>query len=169
MHLIKVNDDECLVATDVIPGPWQHDDVIQGKLFARHRPFLRAIYRSPLNSPHKSKWRGALVFSLIWAWTNGWVNNRDAGYLRRHRTHYYVTAMKTYNVMVNQTRGNVCYITPRAFRIKWQIPPVPLNKSVRYISYSEVQCSWSTHRACIVIISKSMHIHKSNLCDLHSN
>ena len=110
-----------------------------------------------------------LMFSLIWAWTNGWVNNRDAGYLRRHRTLYDVTAMKTSNVVVNHTGGNVCYIPPRAFRIKWQIPPVPLNKSVRYIRYSEAQCSWSTHRACIVIISKLMHIHKSNLCDLHSN
>ena len=27
-------------------------------------------------------------FSLICAWINGWVNNRDAGELRRHRAHY---------------------------------------------------------------------------------
>ena len=27
-------------------------------------------------------------FSLICAWINGWVNNREAGGLRRHRTHY---------------------------------------------------------------------------------
>ena len=27
---------------------------------------------------HKGQWRGALVFSLICVWTNGWVNNRDA-------------------------------------------------------------------------------------------
>ena len=26
--------------------------------------------------------------SLICAWTNGWVNNRNAGDLRRHRAHY---------------------------------------------------------------------------------
>ena len=43
--------------------------------------------------PHKSQWRGALMFSLICAWTNGWVKNRDAGDLRRHRAHYDVTAM----------------------------------------------------------------------------
>ena len=36
----------------------------------------------------KGQWRGALIFSLIFAWTNGWVNNRDAGDLRRHRAHY---------------------------------------------------------------------------------
>ena len=35
----------------------------------------------------------ALMFSLIWAWTNGWVNNRDAGNLRRHRAHYDLTLM----------------------------------------------------------------------------
>ena len=39
----------------------------------------------------KCQWRGALMFSLIWAWLNGWVNNREAGDLRRHRAHYDVT------------------------------------------------------------------------------
>ena len=33
------------------------------------------------------------LFSLIWAWTNGWVNNRDNGDARRHRAHYDVTVM----------------------------------------------------------------------------
>ena len=46
------------------------------------------IHRSPVNSLQKGQWRGALVFCLICAWTNGWVNNRDAGDLRRHRAHY---------------------------------------------------------------------------------
>ena len=41
----------------------------------------------------KGQWRGALIFSLICAWTNEWVNNRDAGDLRRHRAHYDVTVM----------------------------------------------------------------------------
>ena len=36
----------------------------------------------------------SLMFSLICAWTNGWVNNRDAGHLRRHRAHYDVIIMK---------------------------------------------------------------------------
>ena len=51
------------------------------------------IYRSPMNSPHKGQWRWTLMFSLICAWTNGWVNNRDASDLRRHRAHYDVTVM----------------------------------------------------------------------------
>ena len=47
----------------------------------------------PVNSPHKGQWCGALMFSLICIWTNGWVNNRNSGDLRRHRTHYDVTVL----------------------------------------------------------------------------
>ena len=63
------------------------------KHFARHWPFVRGIDRSPVDSPQKGQWRGAFVFSLICTWTNGWVNNRDAGDLRRLRAHYDVTVM----------------------------------------------------------------------------
>ena len=47
----------------------------------------------PVNSPHKSQWRGALMFSLICVWINDWVNNRETGDLRRHRGHYDVNVM----------------------------------------------------------------------------
>ena len=33
------------------------------------------------------------MFSLICVWINGWVNNREAGDLGRHRAHYYVIVM----------------------------------------------------------------------------
>ena len=59
----------------------------------RHWPFMRGIYRPPENSLHKGWWRGALMLYLICAWTNGWVNNRDAGDLRGPRSHYNVTVM----------------------------------------------------------------------------
>ena len=62
-----------------------HDDVIKWKHFPRYWPFVWEIHRSPVNSPHKGQWRGALMFSLICAWINGWVNHREAGDLRRHR------------------------------------------------------------------------------------
>ena len=55
---------------------------------------LLALYRSPVNSPHKGQWRGALMFSLISVWINGWINNREAGDLRRYRVHSDVTVMK---------------------------------------------------------------------------
>ena len=35
------------------------------------------------NSPHKGQWRGALMFSFICNWINGWANNREVGDLRR--------------------------------------------------------------------------------------
>ena len=47
----------------------------------------------PVNSPHKGQWRGALMFTLICTRINGWVNNREAGDLRRYRAHYDVIVM----------------------------------------------------------------------------
>ena len=70
-----------------------HDDAIKWKHFPRYWPFVRGIHQSPVNSPHKGQWRGALMFPLISTWINGWVNNRDTGYLRRLRAHYDVTIM----------------------------------------------------------------------------
>ena len=70
-----------------------HDDVIKWKHFPRHWPFVRWIHRSPVNSPHKGQWCGALMFSLICVWINDWVNNREAGDLRRHLAHYDVIVM----------------------------------------------------------------------------
>ena len=70
-----------------------HDDVIKWKHFPHYCPFVRGIHRSPVNSPHKGQWRGALMSSLICSWINGWVNNGEAGDLRRHRAHYDVIGM----------------------------------------------------------------------------
>ena len=65
-----------------------HDDVIKWKHIPRYWTFVQAICWSPVNSPHEGQWRWALMFSLICARINGWVNNREAGDLRRHRAHY---------------------------------------------------------------------------------
>ena len=70
-----------------------HDDVIKWKHFPRYWSFVRGIHRSPVNSPHKGQWRGAFMFSLICAWINRWVNNREAGHLRRYRAHHDVIVM----------------------------------------------------------------------------
>ena len=70
-----------------------HDDVIKWKHFLRNWPFVRGIHRSPVNSPHKGQCRGALMFSLICVWINDWVNNREAGDLRRYRANSDVIAM----------------------------------------------------------------------------
>ena len=46
------------------------------------------IFRVTGHLCHKGQWRGALMFSLICAWINGWVNNGETGNLKRHRAHY---------------------------------------------------------------------------------
>ena len=68
-----------------------HDGVIKWKHFQRYRP-LRGESTGHRCIPLKSQWRGALMFSLICAWTNGWANNRGAGYLRRPK---YTTIVRT--------------------------------------------------------------------------
>ena len=70
-----------------------HDDVIKWKHLPHYWPFVRGIHQSLVNSPHKGQWRGALMFSLICTWINNWVNNREAGDLKCHCTHYDVTVM----------------------------------------------------------------------------
>ena len=59
-----------------------HDDVIKWKHFPRYWPFVRGL-----------QWRGALMFSLICFWINGWENNRQAGDLRRYRAQYDVIVL----------------------------------------------------------------------------
>ena len=58
-----------------------------GNIFRVTDPLLREF------TGHKGQWRGALTFSLIYVWTNGWVNNRDTGDSRHYRAHSDVTVM----------------------------------------------------------------------------
>ena len=76
-----------------------HDDVIKWKPFPRYWPFARGIHRSPVNSPHKGQWRGALMFSLIFARINGWVYSRETGDL----SHYDVIVMWCHGARVTSS------------------------------------------------------------------
>ena len=78
-----------LMAKAMSPSSRKHDDVIKWKQFPHYWPFVRGIHRSPVNSPHKGQWRGALICTRI----NGWVNNGEAGDLRGYRAHYDVIMM----------------------------------------------------------------------------
>ena len=108
-----------------------HDDAVKWKHFPRYWPFVRGIHRSPANSSHKGQWRGALMFSLICSWINGWVNNREAGDLKRHRTHYGVIVI--YEKKDNLRPWIMCLIYPiRLWRslgrwlvLNWQTPAIP--------------------------------------------
>ena len=62
--------------------------------------------RSPVNSTHKGQWRGALMFSFICAWINGWVNNGKAGDL------LYLYSYANEIIATNMTKVCVRYDCP---------------------------------------------------------
>ena len=95
---IKYMSNRCHKSVTLCRSIANHDDVIKWKHFPRYRPLVRGIHRSPVNSPHKGRWRGALMFSLFCAWINGWVNNLEAGDLRRHSAHYDVIVMFKHSI-----------------------------------------------------------------------
>ena len=82
------------------------DAIIKWKHFPRNWSFVRGIHRSPVNSTHKGQWRGALMFSLICVGINDWVNNREAGDLKRYRAHYDVIVMLPW--MPGNTNTSAC-------------------------------------------------------------
>ena len=75
------------IHSNVLSPLWRHQMESFSALLALCSPV-------PVNSPHKGQWRGALMFSLICVWINHWVNNREAGDLRRPRGRYDVTVMR---------------------------------------------------------------------------
>ena len=79
----------CMPYDNKLDSWWRH----QMETFSALLAICTGVHRSPVNSPHKGQWRGALMFSLICVWINDWVNNREAGDLRRYRAHYDVIVM----------------------------------------------------------------------------
>ena len=80
----------------------KHDDVI--KMETLSALLCLCGGNSPVTGefPHKGQRRGGLMFSLICAGINGWINNRGAGDLRRHHPHYDVTVMHFVIVLINR-------------------------------------------------------------------
>ena len=128
-----------------------HDDVIKWKHFPRYWPFVRGIHRSPVNSPNKGQWRGALMFTLICTRINGWVNNREAGDLRRHRAHYDVIVMPNSGFMPN---------TPNTGLSTFGTCDKPLRDASPESMTTQFIWSISQIPQCIIQIS-----HKAPLCN----
>ena len=125
----------CEPLLSVDPVYWCHDDVIKWKHFPRYWPFVRGIHRSPVNSLQKGQWRRAFMFSLIWTWGNLWVNNSEAGDLRRYRTHYDVIVMflcyPPYWVKVhNESKWTVTPYTYQTLKCKTILPRHPINRRI---------------------------------------
>ena len=115
-----------------------HDGVIKWKHFPRYWPFVRRIHRSPVNSPHKGQWRGALMFSLICTRINGWVNNREAGDLRRHRALYDITVMCTRAVCVTP-----CILIKSNFSYASRAPDPRLVKCLTASCWDTLGLDWT--------------------------
>ena len=106
-----------------------HDEVIKWKRFPRYWLFVRGIHRSPVNSPHKGQWRGSLMFSSIWAWKNGWINNCEAGDLRRYHAHYDViviwVSVRTKQALINpsicRTNDPKCDVNKHIFCLTFPV------------------------------------------------
>ena len=99
-------------AKDTDSSPWdQLCSLLITFAVSLYSPYFMAssngnIFHSPVNSPHRGQWRGALMFSLICAWINGWVNNGwwieiPSCPLWRHCnvTTMFTPVMWTYNVL----------------------------------------------------------------------
>ena len=118
-----------------------HDDVIKWKHFPRYWPFVRGIHRSPVNSPHKGQWCGALMFSLICVWINGWVNNSQAGDVRRYRAHYDVTVMLSSTQYMAHLYMDI-YVSIKKTLTGW----------VLSVAYTKIDCihptNWLEWRSC---------------------
>ena len=79
-----------------------------------------------MDFPHKGQWRGALMFSLICACTNGWASNRDASDLRHHRVHCNAIAYEIPQKNRKGTLYNVKNILPDN-KVCWDHHPCESN------------------------------------------
>ena len=86
--------------------------------------FVRGIHR----------WSAkALMFSLICAWINGWVNNREADDLRRHRAHYDVIEMYCISFLRWWLDGlNPCWKLFGWIDERSQHPSLTLSRQIRF-------------------------------------
>ena len=96
---------------------------------------------SPVNSPHKGQWRGALMFTLICARINGWVNNREAGDLRRYRPHYDVIVMKISLHAVDKHVPSSTHMSPWHPHILAACSNKPLSRWHNVTGYWRLACS----------------------------
>ena len=95
----------CTMLTPLAIANLEHVFVNQAPLSQQPRIsheliLLFKIWSNMMTSPNKDQWRGALMFSLISVWINGWVNNRKACDLRRYRAHCDVIVMNVTLILV---------------------------------------------------------------------
>ena len=164
--IVRVRQEHSGFSTRRICGPITNNDVIKWKHFPHYWSFVPRNHRSPVNSPHKGQWRGALMFSLICAWINGWLNDREAGDFRRHRIHYDVIAMpskpSTGRGLHNMLKYNTCWVPLGMFSRNWRSSRRSTNRYIIHdphcVSHT---CVWDWPSSHVYSIS---HLTSSLLC-----
>ena len=107
-----------------------HDDVIKWKIFHITGPLWgesTGHWWIPLTKDSDAE---VLMFSLLYALTNGWANNRGAGDLRRYRAHYVVTVI--HGLWRNKKNSE-----PYTCRVHWhrkKLPGKMIHLSIRCVA-----------------------------------
>ena len=103
--------------------------------FKYNLAFVWGNHRWPLNSPHK--WPVTRSFDVFFhlCLNNGWVNDREASDLRRHRAHHDVIVMRR------------CYFHQEGFQV-----PVLFKmwkNDIKYIYIVAFYKYWTQKRSCL--------------------
>ena len=86
------------------------------------------------------------MFSLICVLINGWVNNREAGDLRRHRAHYDVIVMSggiEHRVIDIDLQGHLAL-------------------SIQETAFNVALLYWSSSSVAVVILFPTVKMHRKN-------
>ena len=133
----------------------RHDDVMTWEGFPHYWPFSWWRHQMETFSASLAICAGNSWFTLICARINGWINNREAGDLRRRCTHYDAIVMCKGNPMV-ASHGRT---HSSALLIVISIATVSSSVSLWYLSVA-LRCSWCQSRLCLKQ-SKFKRIHMS--------
>ena len=168
------NPGRSLTFTSISGGPWWRH---QMETLSASLAFVRD--RSPVNSPHKGQWLGALIFSLICVWINDWVNNREAGDLRRYRAHFDVTLMlhdlSWFMLLAIGVPGFVIWWHPHvhmsslsdiSLHFAWiiRVDQDPVVLRIMQIEMSWFQFNLDIQNGVICVILSSILTHESAFC-----
>ena len=102
------------------------------KHFPRYWLFVRGIHRWPVNSPHKGQWRGVLMFSLIYAWTNRFSSKPS-------RRRCFETPSRSLWCHCNVSRCQRCCPACRTYLIAtrfWVVVICPIIKCLTVLEFS---------------------------------
>ena len=151
------------------------DDFMKWKHFSRYWPFVSRIHRSPVNSPHKSQWRGALrvFFDLRpnkrsskqwWGWsfeTPSCPSWRHCNGSRRLGEFIEDGPCSTFVVTVLYVIP--CYIQPCyikcllffGFRLwlPWTSPDEKVISSLRWRCEAAIQLQWDRQRQSAILLT----------------